>query len=82
MATSQRLFQRHQVETQCQKVKPRLPPMNALPESNGGDHLRQQLSVVMPPQKLKVGVIEERTGVGGTLTGMSTMSAELKAEIG
>jgi hypothetical protein len=36
----------------------------------------------MPPQKLKISVVEERTSVGGTLTAMDAASAELQAKVG
>jgi hypothetical protein len=41
-----------------------------------------QFIVVASPQKLKVGVVEERTGVCSTLTMMDTASAELQTKVG
>jgi hypothetical protein len=35
----------------------------------------------MPPQKFKVGIVEERTGIGSALTAMDTGVVELQTEI-
>ena len=61
---------------------PGFPPANALPKSERTDDLRLQFIVVMPPQKLKVGVVEERARVGGTLALMDTAATKLKSEVG
>src|SRR6266480_1500519 len=60
---------------------PGFPPANALPEPDRVDHLRLQFIVVMPPQKLKISVVEERASVGGTLAAMDAASAELQAKV-
>ena len=36
----------------------------------------------MPPQKLEIGVVEERAGVGGPLAAVDSASAELQAKVG
>jgi len=58
-----------------------LPPANPLPKSEWTDDFRLQVIVVMPPQKLKVGVVEERTRVGGTLALMDTAATKLQSEV-
>jgi hypothetical protein len=35
----------------------------------------------MPPQKLKVGVVEERARIGGTLALMDTAATKLQSEV-
>src|SRR5258708_38674542 len=61
---------------------PGFPPANALPKSERTDDLRLQLIVVMPPQKLEVGVVEERARVGGTLALMDTAAPKPHSQAG
>src|SRR6266850_1838352 len=66
----------------AKRRSPGFPPANALPKSERTDDFRLQFIVVMPPQKLEVGVIEERARVGGTLALMNTAAAKLQSEVG
>ncbi len=69
-------------ERDAERRGPGLSPANALPESEWTDDFRLQVIVVMPPQKLKVGVVEEGTRVGGTLALMDTAATKLQSEVG
>jgi len=53
-----------------------------MPEPNWTDDLGLQFIVIVPPQKLKIGIVEERACVGGTLAAMDTASAELQPKVG
>ena len=68
-------------QSDAKRRGPCLPPANPLPQRERSNHIGLQLIVIVSPQQLEIGVIEERASVRGALASVDAPPGKLESKI-